>query len=507
VIDLFAGPGGLGEGFSRVMDPGGRPAFKIAASFEKDASAHQTLELRAFFRVLRDENKLDDYWAFTAGQMTRAELFQRHPNASRIATSESVLAELGSEAFPTQRLRETIRASLKDPSGPLVVVGGPPCQAYSIVGRARRKGITGYRAEDDHRTTLYKEYLQVLADWKPVAFVMENVRGILSSRLHGERIFPRILEDLSSPAEAIRRDGRTSLRGKCRYRIHSLVHAGDPIVPEQWVVRAEEYGIPQTRHRVILLGIREDIECIPGVLSPSPPLTVHDAIGDLPALRAEPTRSRSSPDVWLRCLEEASWLGEIDTDLRQTIANVLLDRSHKSDPGTGGLFRKIGRKRPSRSLADWIRDVPVPYILNHESRGHMAPDLQRYLFASVHGMVRGISPRLRDFPEALLPEHRNALDALEQGTFDDRFRVQLAGAPGTTVTSHISKDGHYFIHHDPVQCRSWTVREAARIQTFPDSYFFCGTRTAQYSQVGNAVPPMLAYQIATVIEDVDLFAS
>jgi DNA (cytosine-5)-methyltransferase 1 len=122
----------------------------------------------------------------------------------------------------------------------------------------------------------------------------------------------------------------------------------------------------------------------------------------------------------------------------------------------------------------------------------MPSDLGRYLFAAVFGAVRGYSPKASDFPLSLSPDHRN----WHSGVFNDRFRVQLAGEPSTTVTSHISKDGHYFIHPDPMQCRSLTVREAARLQTFPDDYLFLGNRTQQYIQVGNAVPPYLARQIA-----------
>ena len=133
----------------------------------------------------------------------------------------------------------------------------------------------------------------------------------------------------------------------------------------------------------------------------------------------------------------------------------------------------------------------------------MDSDLHRYLYASTFSKVHCKSPVLRQFPSELLPDHENVEHALEHGGyFSDRFRVQLEHQPGSTVTSHISKDGHYYIHPDPCQCRSLTVREAARIQTFPDNYFFAGSQTSQYSQVGNAVPPLLAQQIAAVVFDV-----
>lgn len=125
----------------------------------------------------------------------------------------------------------------------------------------------------------------------------------------------------------------------------------------------------------------------------------------------------------------------------------------------------------------------------------MISDLARYAFCSTFAELEGRPPSSRDFPEALAPDHQS----WNSGKFADRFKVQVWDRPSSTVTSHISKDGHYFIHPDPAQCRSLTVREAARLQSFPDDYVFLGNRTSQYVQVGNAVPPVLARQIAMVL--------
>jgi len=169
------------------------------------------------------------------------------------------------------------------------------------------------------------------------------------------------------------------------------------------------------------------------------------------------------------------------------------------DRGSEFISQKNKRKPDGHPFFKWVFDKKVSGVCNHSTRGHIAKDLFRYLFASCYANVFEKSPKLKDFPINLLPEHRNIKQALDGGLFSDRFRVQLQNKPSTTVTSHISKDGHYFIHYDPSQCRSLTVREAARLQTFPDNYFFCGPRTSQYTQVGNAVPPLLANQIAGIV--------
>jgi DNA (cytosine-5)-methyltransferase 1 len=158
--------------------------------------------------------------------------------------------------------------------------------------------------------------------------------------------------------------------------------------------------------------------------------------------------------------------------------------------------------RPNHDVLRSLYDARLPVLTAHEARSHMASDLRRYFYAATFAQEIGRSPKLADFPPNLLPDHQNVDEGRNGRMFSDRFRVQLADHVSTTVTSHISKDGHYFIHYDPAQCRSLTVREAARLQTFPDNYFFAGPRTEQYHQVGNAVPPRLAQQIAEIVAEV-----
>jgi DNA (cytosine-5)-methyltransferase 1 len=149
----------------------------------------------------------------------------------------------------------------------------------------------------------------------------------------------------------------------------------------------------------------------------------------------------------------------------------------------------------------WFGGERIGGVLNHETRTHIADDISRYAFAASFAKREGRSPSIHEFPDWLLPNHRNVRESEGSVPFADRFRVQLRDLPSTTVTSHISKDGHYYIHYDPEQARSLTVREAARLQTFPDNYFFEGPRTQQYHQVGNAVPPLLARQIAKIVRE------
>ncbi len=166
--------------------------------------------------------------------------------------------------------------------------------------------------------------------------------------------------------------------------------------------------------------------------------------------------------------------------------------------GTGKNF--IKGQYPTAYLNKWYCDLRMQGVCNHTARSHMRRDLYRYFYAACYAKVNKKSPTLRDFPKELKPKHKSAKKSAKvKNSFTDRFRVQVSTRPATTITSHISKDGHYYIHPDPRQCRSLTVREAARIQTFPDNYYFEGSRTEQYIQIGNAVPPYLANQIAGIV--------
>lgn len=505
IIDLFAGPGGLGEGFSAFRDENGKHPFSIAVSVEKEPSAHKTLQLRSFFRKFPNSSAPEEYYQYLRGEISREKLFESYPKEADAAKNETlgIPRALGVD---NDYIYEQINSTLKNHRGPTVVIGGPPCQAYSLVGRARNRGIIGYNAKNDARHFLYKEYLNVLAVVKPDVFVMENVKGILSSTIDGEKIFPKILNDLKCPGKIL---GDKSAE---RYKIYSFVKATsnskDPEYEDynDFVIRAEEYGIPQARHRVILLGVREDIKRIPKQLENLPQVNIEKVIGDLPILRSGLSKVKDTDDKWREIISEIiiDLPRKLRKDKQVHLANKISfhpkAKIEADDRGAQVLSVNwsVVKSMP-RDLKSWYRDPRLKCVLNHETRGHIVEDLRRYYFCAVFACVNSDrenpNPKSHEFPKFLAPNHKN----WESGKFSDRFRVQVKGKYATTITSHISKDGHYFVHYDPLQCRSLTVREAARIQTFPDNYFFEGNRTQQYIQVGNAVPPLLANKLASIV--------
>ncbi|GAB3629645.1 DNA cytosine methyltransferase [Pandoraea terrae] len=483
-------------------------------SAEMDPFAHQTLRLRAFYRELKRSGAkaLQPYYDY-CNYGAPIEENAKTAAAWKAADEEALQLTLGN---PTDnaKLDAAIRGHGIGPDSAWILIGGPPCQAYSLVGRARNKGKVDYKPEDDHRHFLYKEYLRIIQKYRPSVFVMENVKGILSSSVGGERVFHSILRDLADPDAAIL-GKRASSSG---YRIYSLSHDvafdrhTDPsaIDARKFIVRAEDYGIPQARHRVILLGVREDLDqrkvrFLRPDFEPAP--TVVDAIGALPPLRSRLSKQSDEASEWAQIVR--SQFKELATAAKArnmtSIADALQRHSQVVSSALGFGDVRVPKTREASDvklpLREWLEDRRLHVWLNHEARGHMKSDLMRYAYASTFAAVNERSPKGHeefDLLEKLRPDHAN----WETGKFSDRFRVQLATTSSTTITSHISKDGHYFIHPDPTQCRSLTVREAARLQTFPDNYFFQGNRTQQYHQVGNAVPPLFAHRIAELVRKI-----
>ena len=522
IIDLFAGPGGLGEGFMSLKDNEGKSVFDIKLSIEKDENAHKTLTWRSFYRQFEKAGKpipKEYYQAYQATKLAEREqliedTLDKYPEGKK-AEKEAWLCELGNPKFPSQLIDARITEGIKG-SRDWLLIGGPPCQAYSLAGRSR---VGGIKAED-HRVFLYKEYLRIIAIHHPAVFVMENVKGLLSAKVNGEKMFDCILNDLQDPSSVFEKANSP------KYKVYSLSTKPESIDifgkpnykdNKDFLIQAEEFNIPQKRHRVILLGIREDIDTIPSILKRGDKeLDIKSIIGDLPKLRSGLGRSIISSKT-IDGKKKRTYKNEIDSDenwlqyisdIREEVyswngfqTNRKLNKLKASSAGKGSEFVKCKTPHANNPLKHWYFDDKLKGACNHETRTHLLEDLRRYFFASTYAEKYKRFPRLRDYEkydDQLMPDHVSATS----GKFADRFRVQISDTAATTITSHISKDGHYFIHYDPKQCRSLTVREAARIQTFPDNYLFCGPRTAQYHQVGNAVPPYLAFQISEIVSEI-----
>lgn len=513
MIDIFAGPGGLGEGFSsfETSPSSGRHPFELAVSAEMEPSAHATLRLRAFYRLLtREQGRVPpEYLAYL-------ELVARGNNESPSvhfgsgkwkamwdeAEREALNLTLGVDQH--NRILNDRIAAERSKYDELILIGGPPCQAYSLVGRARQKNVKGFRTKGDTRHFLYKQYLDILANFSPAVFIMENVKGILTSKVGNREMFGAIMRDLEDPSAAL---ALSSHQGTSRQRYVLLpIHVNDEertseLVakdPAGFIIRCENHGVPQARHRVIIMGIREDvmhsgIATIPGlVVVQGEGISIATALAGLPKLRSGLSRQADDSEKWRKAMESerdrvAKFVRNSHPDVSQRIES--LSPAHKLPRCA------IEYTSETSALAESLKSPAQAVVLNHETRGHMKSDLGRYMFCAAFAESFKRSPTSSEFPKRLAPDHVN----WETGAFADRFRVQVRSKPSSTVTSHLSKDGHAFIHWDPSQCRSLTVREAARLQTFPDDYLFLGSRTQQYVQVGNAVPPVIARQIAGVV--------
>ncbi len=437
-IDLFAGCGGLSEGFKQA-------GFEVIAQVEMDRWACETLKTRHIYHELKKLGKSYYYHRYLREEIDREKILNKFEEIREIISYRVIRATLGNE---NDRILERIEAAMKYHRAPKfhVLLGGPPCQPYSLAGRARDSS----RMENDERHFLYKHYLEILEALQPDFFVYENVTGLFTAKSNGKSIFEKLLNDFLS--------------------LHPPYEIIPPLQqiytdPCNYILDSSDFNIPQSRKRLILIGYRRSLEKdnqgIKDIFANLQKLalrnrekgclTVDDAIGDLPQLK--PGEGSDG------------WFGSYNPDLNLKAYQIKMRRDS-------------------------------PGIVNHRARTHMKSDLERYkFFIEYHKNGNGsatLKDLVRERPD-LLPAHKH-LDK-----FLDRFKVQWWTRPSSTITAHICKDGHYYIHPDIHQCRSFTVREAARCQSFPDNFKFEGPRTEQFRQVGNAVPPLMAKIIGKFI--------
>jgi len=319
LVDVFAGCGGFSEGFVSYKD--GKHSFDLSLAIDSNPAAHETHLLRTFFHQFKKAPA--DYYEVLKQQKTPDELYKQYRSEAELARQKVLLHELGECAEADKGVLEAIAGKIEK-NKDWVLIGGPPCQAYSVVGRARNKGIDGYQAKDDHRHFLYREYLRIIASHWPSVFVMENVPGILSARIgkNADPMWNQILEDLADPTGAL---GMTEYAGEYDgYRLYSLVTPwkgtdlfGKPALkPEDYVVKCEKFGVPQARHRVFIFGVRSDITEEPGQLVPhDAPVASGTVFNDLPVLRSGLTSMEDTDSNWLALMKKSlgeSWWKDVE---------------------------------------------------------------------------------------------------------------------------------------------------------------------------------------------------
>lgn len=400
-IDLFAGAGGLSEGFIRE-------GFHPVAHVEMNQEACDTLKTRLAYHYLSQRNKVKPYFSYLQKEITREELWNVIPDG----IIESVINdEISSKTieFIFKQIDEKLDSKNVD-----LIIGGPPCQAYSLIGRSRDPN----RMEGDKRNFLFRYYAQFLIRYKPKYFVFENVLGLLTA-------------------------GNKKYLNEMILLFESIGYS----IAEPTVLNAEDYGVLQKRRRVIIIGQRgkkkfnfPELEKVVNNWE-----TKKDLFFDLPKLKA----------------------GE---ELR--IANYTKPINE---------YLKITATRNE-----------VDFVTQHITRHHNERDLEIYSIA-IDKWLDGKQRLKYDELPHRLQTHKNVL------AFLDRYKVVDPNGHSHTVVAHIAKDGHYYIYPDNKQVRSISVREAARIQSFPDDYYFEGGRTAAFKQIGNAVPPLMAAALAKTI--------
>ena len=401
-IDLFAGAGGLSEGFVRA-------GFTPVAHVEYDKAACYTLRTRVAFHFLRETENLNIYYEYLKGEKNREKLYSFIPEN---ILNSVINAEIGKE---NEKIFHSIDTLLGKESVDLII-GGPPCQAYSIVGRAPLK-----HKKDDERTRLYIQYGRFLKKYNPKMFVFENVPGILSAA-----------------------DGQYYKNLQSYYK-----RLGYNV--EAKLLNSYNYGVVQHRQRVIIIGWKKELNF---------------SYPDIPAIN--------------------------NKHYRDTIFSDLPPIKAGENKKTHKYYKETNDYLSNNAIRNGI-----DFVSQHISRPHNERDLMIYKLA-IDYLEQGERLKNDKIP-AEMRTQKNVSDFL------DRFKV--VGKEPHTMIAHIAKDGHHFIHPDKKQLRSISVREAARIQSFPDDYYFEGIkedqpRTAAFRQIGNAVPPLMAEKIAEQINKI-----
>lgn len=400
MIDLFAGAGGLSEGFVQA-------GFEPIAHIEMDRDACNTLRTRCCYHYLRNKNKIDVYYSYLKGEISREELYKSVPPK---VIDTVINVEISDDTIKSTfaKIKE-----LSDNRGVDLIIGGPPCQAYSLLGRHDKK------MEDDPRTRLYLQYGKFLAEFKPKGFVFENVPGLLSAK-KGEH-FKNLREYFDSLG----------------YNVHYKM------------LDASDYGVLQVRKRLIIVGWQKEHDYgYPDIPINKASVVVNDILNDLPLLKAGDA------------LQVALY--------RQPANEYLLDSG--------------------------IRDKNEPFVTQNITRSLNNNDAAIYTYAINMWNKKSVRVRNDRLPDNIKTQNNVT-------SFLDRFKVVNGSGFSHTIIAHLAKDGHYYIHPDINSCRSLTVREAARIQAFPDNFFFEGSRSAKFKQIGNAVPPLLSKRVALSIKD------
>jgi DNA (cytosine-5)-methyltransferase 1 len=407
-IDLFAGAGGLSEGFIKA-------GFNPIAHVEMDTAACFSIKTRTAYHFLKQANKLEIYIAYLKGEITRQELYNYIP----VEILDSIInLPIGTEN--NDKIHRAIGIQLYNREVDLII-GGPPCQAYSVVGRARDEN----GMKNDPRNYLYVQYAKYLERYSPKIFVFENVIGLKSAK------------------GGLYLNNMEKLFFKKGYKIYV------------YTVDANNFGVLQNRKRVIIIGWKDDF------------------VPNLPDLEA--IRSQTGCKV-----------KSIFMDLPKIAAGDGKDKYLK--------YRTKGNIYLTQSLIRNGSDI----LTQHISRPHTEQDKKIYRITVDKWNQKKERLNYNDLPERL-KTHKN------RHSFFDRFKVVAQDLEySQTIVAHIAKDGHYYIHPDIQQNRSITVREAARLQSFPDDYYFEGAnvginKTPAFRQIGNAVPPLMALAIAKAI--------